>query len=228
MAELKPVQPTENLSLSRWSRLKRAADEQAAVVAARTEPVEVSSPPAETPDLPALSSISLIEDFTPFMQARVPQALKQQALKALFKEPHFNVMDGLDTYIDDYTVFEPITPEVMNTLSSWKTIMNPPQQVVTPGGYAVDSESEEGKAVLAAREALQNDPVSPRADISELTSVEPVVPDAIATTSLLPGIHPRHGRRVGEFVATDPMTDVLTEPPVMPGAVAPTPPESFA
>ena len=29
--------------------------------------------------------------------------------------------------------------------------MNPTQQVVTPGGYAVDVESEEGKAVLAAR-----------------------------------------------------------------------------
>ncbi len=100
-----------------------------------------------------MSAISLTEDFTPFMQAKVPQALKQQALKALFKEPHFNVMDGLDIYIDDYTVFEPISPEVMATLSSWKTIMNPSQQVVTPGGYAVDVESEEGKAVLAARDA---------------------------------------------------------------------------
>ena len=102
-------------------------------------------------NLPQLSSISLAEDFTPFMQAKVPQALKRQALKALFKEPHFNVMDGLDTYIDDYTVFEPIAPDVMATLSSWKTIMNPLEQVVTPSGYAVDVESEEGKAVLAAR-----------------------------------------------------------------------------
>ena len=105
-------------------------------------------------ELPPISAISLAEDFTPFMQSSVPQALKRQALKALFKEPHFNVMDGLDIYIDDYTVFEPISPEVMATLSSWKTIMNPPQQVVTPGGYAVAVESEEGKAVLAAQAEL--------------------------------------------------------------------------
>ena len=169
MAELKPVQPTEGISLSRWSRLKRAAaDEQTA----RAEPVEVLivadkgndsistnakigvPANAEYAELPPMSAISLAEDFTPFMQAKVPQALKQQALKALFKEPHFNVMDGLDIYIDDYTVFEPISPEVMATLSSWKTIMNPPQQVVTNGGYAVDVESEEGKAVLAARAEL--------------------------------------------------------------------------
>ena len=173
MAELKPVPPTEGISLSRWSRLKRAAAEVDVANAVRAEPVEASplvakgndclspngkldavSASSEYADLPPISAISLAEDFTPFMQAKVPQALKQQALKALFKEPHFNVMDGLDIYIDDYTVFEPISPEVMATLSSWKTIMNPPQQVVTSGGYAVDVESEEGKAALAARAEL--------------------------------------------------------------------------
>ena len=169
VAELKPVQPTEGISLSRWSRLKRAAADEQAV---RAEPIKAlvasetgkdgqsssakidAASNAEYADLPPISAISLAEDFTPFMQAKVPQALKQQALKALFREPHFNVMDGLDIYIDDYTVFEPISPEVMATLSSWKTIMNPPQQVVTNGGYAVDVESEEGKAVLAARAEL--------------------------------------------------------------------------
>ena len=163
MVDLKPVPPAEGLSLSRWSRLKRRKAEAAVVpptgvevaadvAAADQLPLssEESANIAEL-NLPQLSSISLVEDFTPFMQAKVPQALRQMALKALFKEPHFNVMDGLDTYIDDYTVFEPITPEVMASLSSWKTIMNPTQQVVTKGGYAVDVESEEGKAVLAAR-----------------------------------------------------------------------------
>ena len=174
MAELKSVQPTEGISLSRWSRLKRAAaEERDASSALASEPIEALvaseangdrlspsdtrapvSPHADYAELPPISTISLAEDFTPFMQAKVPQALKQQALKALFKEPHFNVMDGLDIYIDDYTVFEPISPEVMATLSSWKTIMNPPQQVVTDGGYAVDVESDEGKAVLAARAEL--------------------------------------------------------------------------
>ncbi len=172
MAELKPGQHAEGISLSRWSRLKRAAAEKDSATAVLAEPVEalVASDKslrevapngksdvaanADYSELPPISAISLTEDFTPFMQAKVPQALKQQALKALFKEPHFNVMDGLDIYIDDYTIFEPISPEVMATLSSWKTIMNPPKQVVTHGGYAVDVESEEGKAVLAARAQL--------------------------------------------------------------------------
>ena len=196
VAELKPDQAAQSLSLSRWSRLKRAAaDEQLPSAPVRPEHGEGSdgakvlangavdsasarnslgdqvaqqSPASiETGALPPLSSISLSEDFTPFMQAKVPQAVKQQALKALFKEPHFNVMDGLDIYIDDYTVFEPITPEVMATLSSWKSIMNPSQQIVTPQGYAVDVESDEGKAVLAAREVQAKADVTFRPAASE-------------------------------------------------------------
>lgn len=163
MVDLKPVPPAEGLSLSRWSRLKRHAAEAAVLPPTKVEATVDVAAGDQLPrsaaeaanvaelNLPQMSSISLVEDFTPFMQAKVPQVLRQQALKALFKEPHFNVMDGLDTYIDDYTVFEPISSEVMATLSSWKSIMNPTQQVVTPGGYAVDVESEEGKAVLAAR-----------------------------------------------------------------------------
>jgi hypothetical protein len=169
----KPASGVEGLSLSRWSRLKRQQRVGSPSVATGETLAEgavqaSTPPPAQTPTLqptapdpngsvalPPLSKISLTEDFTPFMQAKVPQLLKQQALKALFKDPHFNAMDGLDTYIDDYTVFEPITAEEMSKLSAWQSIQKPLKQVVTPSGYAVDVESEEGMAVLAERERLE-------------------------------------------------------------------------
>lgn len=215
--------PADGFSLSRWSRLKRGgADIQTTSPTVRTE-AEVAHPtarrdvggpglasaPGGTPlaeeqsALPALSSISLSEDFTPFMQAKVPQALRQQALKALFKEPHFNVMDGLDTYIDDYTQFEPIAPEVMATLSSWKTIMNPPQQVVAPGGYAVDVESDEGKAVLAARSASLQDQLPQATDETALADTTAVLPATSKQEASPNAAHPRYGKRVGDFAATD-------------------------
>ena len=230
VAELKLTQPTEGISLSRWSRLKRAAAEEQASSSVLPEPVEglgaaekgnnslspsgkldAVSTSSEYAELPPISTISLAEDFTPFMQAKVPQALKQQALKALFKEPHFNVMDGLDIYIDDYTVFEPISPEVMATLSSWKTIMNPSQQVVTPGGYAVDVQSEEGKAVLAEHARLAaisaSDSPSLAAEIAapEATqNAEIAAPlDQPEPVAISAAAHPRYGKRVGDFVATD-------------------------
>ncbi len=239
MAEsLEPTGQDESV-LSRWSRLKRgtsgskSADSAASVsppephsnkgLADLAEAQECVVTPASagsgnpalaqesSAELPPLDEISLERDFTPFMQAKVPEVLKRQALKTLFKDPHFNVMDGLDIYIDDYTKFEPITAEELEGLSAWKSISKPLQQVVTPGGYAVDIESEEGKAVLAAREQLaaltearESDPTAAAQDEETwaVSSTEPV--------QQLPSTSPRYGKRVGDFRYVDP------NPPALP------------
>ncbi len=172
-------------------------------------------------ELPSLDDISLDRDFTPFMQAKVPEVLKRQALKTLFKDPHFNVMDGLDIYIDDYTKFEPISAAELEGLSAWKSISKPLQQVVTPGGYAVDVESEEGKAVLAARErlaALKN--ADERGATVPLDSEETALTDARAPIQQTPPTSPRYGKRVGDFRYEDPeataATAALTDAPTHP------------
>ncbi len=66
--------------------------------------------------LPAVEDLSLASDFSAFLQEEVGEALRRQALKKLFADPHFNRMDGLDIYIDDYSVPDPIPPEVMEKL----------------------------------------------------------------------------------------------------------------
>ena len=38
-------------------------------------------------------------------------------MKKLFSDPHFNVMDGLDTYIDDYGKPDPIPPEMLRRMT---------------------------------------------------------------------------------------------------------------
>lgn len=218
-----PVPETES-PLSRWSRLKRSHvseknivpnnDENrvsitndtaisASAVAENVTPSDASSAEktalTDAP-LPSLADIALDRDFTPFMQAKVPEALKRQALKALFRDAHFNTMDGLDTYVDDYTKFEPITAEEMAGLSSWKSIMKPLEQVVTPGGYAVDVESEEGRAVLAAREALANEADESKSvvqDSTQFANEADLVREDLPQTISLP--HERYGKRVGDF-----------------------------
>lgn len=228
-------------ALSRWSRLKnRAKDEKSTlssgdgkgVIPEENGRIEekslsrstvnaagdsaasiVDEPTGKEMGLPSLSDVSLEKDFTPFMQAKVPEVLRRQALKALFKDAHFNTMDGLDIYIDDYTRFEPISAEDLEKLSAWQSIKNPLQQVVTPGGYAVDVNSEEGKAVLAAREALELGERAPdQAAIA--TNSGGQAPDAVTgvtnetvsssasdkvSSVAEPGTHARFGKRVGDF-----------------------------
>ena len=71
---------------------------------------------ASVAPLPALDALTPQADFTPFMQTHVEPAVRRAALKTLFKDPHFNVMDGLDIYIDDYSQPDPIPAAMMQTL----------------------------------------------------------------------------------------------------------------
>lgn len=121
---------TSGRFLSRWSRLKLAPVEAEAekpvtasalpldaVAAEGASPAAVDqvAPPAALPDI---ASLALDSDFTAFLKDEVSEGLRRQALKKLFNAPHFNVMDGLDIYIDDYSVSTPIPPELMAKMRS--------------------------------------------------------------------------------------------------------------
>lgn len=114
--------------LSRWSRRKAAdrrgesepeaappADPAPAVVpdVSTIEPTPEAPPPLTLEDAAKLTPS---DDFAPFVARGVDEAVKRAALKKLFADPHFNVMDGLDTYIDDYSQPDPIPPEMLREL----------------------------------------------------------------------------------------------------------------
>jgi hypothetical protein len=66
-------------------------------------------------DAQALTSQS---DFTPFVAARWRPRCATLAMKKLFADPHFNVMDGLDIYIDDYTQPDPLPAGMLRKMAS--------------------------------------------------------------------------------------------------------------
>ena len=79
---------------------------------------ETASPSAVEAQLPAVEGLTLASDFTAFLKDEVSEALRRKALQKLFADPHFNRMDGLDIYIDDYSLPDPIPPEAMAKLKS--------------------------------------------------------------------------------------------------------------
>jgi hypothetical protein len=110
----------ERFSLSRWSRRKLAAAAEApaptpAVVPAPATASGAPAPPAAL-ELPPVESLTFDSDFTAFLQSGVDDKVKRAALKQLFRDPRFNIMDGLDTYIDDYTKADPISPDIVADL----------------------------------------------------------------------------------------------------------------
>ncbi|HEY6862522.1 MAG TPA: DUF3306 domain-containing protein [Burkholderiales bacterium] len=109
--------------LARWSRRKheRRTDEKATERTA--EPPRASSParPPEpvraAPELPPVDTLKgLASDYRDFLHPSVDESLRRSALKKLFHDPHFNVMDGLDVYIDDYSKPDPVPESMLKEL----------------------------------------------------------------------------------------------------------------
>jgi hypothetical protein len=103
--------------LSRWSQRKQQAREEPAVMPSA---VETDAP---MPDLPAVDTLTPESDFSGFMHPKVDPDLRRAALKKLFSDPHFNVMDGLDTYIDDYSKADPLPPGMLAGLRQAQNIL---------------------------------------------------------------------------------------------------------
>jgi len=103
--------------LRRWSRLKReAAAVPAKKATEENKSVEKKAAEQDPVPLPSLESLTFESDFKAFMHTKVEEAVKRAALKKLFADPRFNVMDGLDTYIADYTASDTIPPEMLARL----------------------------------------------------------------------------------------------------------------
>ena len=114
----------------RWSRLKakeREAANESELAAA--PPANIEEPP---PPLPKLEELTPQSDFRPFMNASVDPLTRRAALKKLFADAHFNVPDPFEAYSEDYTVGEPIPPEMLKTLNQAKKLLfDEPEKTAT-------------------------------------------------------------------------------------------------
>ncbi|MFC5549027.1 DUF3306 domain-containing protein [Massilia aerilata] len=132
--------------LRRWARRKNEVREgrapapepvaeaplnAAAFAAPAAEPVQAplesaAEPrplPAERP-LPTMDDVAALKadsDFSGFVARGVDQAVRRSALKKLFADPHFNVMDRLDVYIDDYNKPSPMSEAMLASLNHAKS-----------------------------------------------------------------------------------------------------------
>jgi len=182
--------PRERFSLKRWSQRKHAATREpspppvapgaaAQAVPATATGAPAAVEPAATPALPPVDSLTFDTDFTAFMKPDVHPSLKREALKKLFTDPRFNVMDGLDTYIDDYSIPSPLDPEVARQLVQARYIFNPPKTQVNERGEVEDVPDEVPEPAAAADEAppaIAQGPATPQVDVEVAAEVPVEVP----------------------------------------------------
>jgi hypothetical protein len=113
----------------RWARLKSSGPEApaeavapapAAPLPAQVPPTALAQPePAPQAPLPTLEDAARLTpdaDFSAFVARGVDKSVQRLALKKLFADPHFRIIDGLDTYMHDYNKAAPLAPAMLASL----------------------------------------------------------------------------------------------------------------
>jgi hypothetical protein len=145
------AQEKENF-LGRWSRLKREREEQA--VPEQKETRETEEKP---PELPPVDKLTPQSEFSGFMHPKVADALRRQALKKLFSDPHFNLPDPYEPYSGDWTVGEPISDATMATLNQARTLLFSDKQKEQALAADLAQAEEEAYAEQDKRDKLHNE-----------------------------------------------------------------------
>ncbi len=175
-------QQTDEKFLSRWSRVKReTADVPAPAPAVEDKPAALDELP---PQLPPVESLTKDSDYSVFFQPKVDESLRRAALKKLFTDPHFNVMDGLDTYIDDYSITEPVTAEMLAGMRSAQKIFQWARGETDEEAAKKEAEAEQ----LAAQEqgalpTATSDAMAPAPPVNDDQVKNAVVPDDASSTT---------------------------------------------
>ena len=173
--------------LSRWSKRKAGKQDELVeknvdATASSTDALQVQSPEEQAPPPVTLEDVEKIDrfdpDFSAFMKPDVDPGVQQAALKKMFTDPHFNIMDGLDIYIDDYSKPDPLPPGMLERMvqSDMLNLFRKSEEVVSQDPAQDKSEvlaADPDGNILEAQK--QSDLTSPEQNSAQLnkTSVEP-------------------------------------------------------
>ncbi len=131
--------------LRRWARVKATGGEavaETAPAAAPVAPVIVPAAAAQAPHgaqqgaavpppptLAEAAQLTPASDFSAFVGQGVDKDVRRLALKKLFADPHFHVMDRLDMYMDDYNLPSPVSAAMLAGLEHARSALRRPEEV---------------------------------------------------------------------------------------------------
>lgn len=139
----------------------------------QAESAPMATTEAPLPTLEDVKNLTADSDYAPFVARHVTPEVRNTAMKKLFTDPHYNVMDRLDIYIDDYTKPDPIPESMLRQMISAKFLnlftdeeaKKIPMQVredqSRPIGDDAHNVSTQSMAQSATQVAAPNTPSSP-------------------------------------------------------------------
>jgi hypothetical protein len=172
--------------LRRWSRLKAEPAPAAQAPPPLTPPAPAPAAVAEprpgllapqregaAPALPTLDDVARLDlnsDFSAFVAKGVDQDVRRLAMKKLFADPHFNLIDRLDVYMDDYNKPSPVSAGMLAALHHTKNLFAPLAGADKEADSEASAEAGEGVACAAATDSDPNG--------AAMTASDPAAADA--------------------------------------------------
>jgi Protein of unknown function (DUF3306) len=140
-----PAKPLAQLDPSRTGAGGGAGQPPAGAAHAPSPAAPTASPadnPTPLPTMADVQDLTPASDFQTFMRQGVPGEVRNAAMKKLFTDPHFNVMDGLDIYIGDYTQPDPLPAGMLEKMVGAELLNLFPAKVqgVGPQGTAAGAQ----------------------------------------------------------------------------------------
>ncbi|MBY0466859.1 MAG: DUF3306 domain-containing protein, partial [Burkholderiales bacterium] len=176
------------------------AEQPGTAPASKDQPsaLAAGSPPTPMPTLEDVAGLQADSDFRPFVSRGIAPAIKNAAMKKLFADPHFNVMDGLDIYIDDYSIPSPLSEQDLKKMVAAQFIKlveeePPPPPPSVPGSPPLSpppstqaddrlpAHAADGQPTAATAPAAE--PVSPGDPAPEPCSATDAAPEGGAATA---------------------------------------------
>jgi hypothetical protein len=174
---------------------------------ARAAPARQLSRSATPPAAPTLEDVAKLTrdaDFSRFVARDVAAPVRHAALKKLFSDPHFNVMDGLDIYIDDYGRADPLPASML-------------RQLVQARGLGLFREETPATPASAVADSGAAPPDADRAPAPPHDSESDPAPDAGPTTAGLaladdPAGQPHSADAAAPYLPPDEDPDLQLQP----------------
>ena len=193
-------QPDDEGFLSRWSRRKSAAREEAErdltapappeavepvgedhVVVALAEDGAATGPEERSPDLPPVETLDENSDYTAFLRQGVPEDLKREALRrAWVSDPKIADFRGFADYDWDYNAPGYGALRLSDNIGSMLDKILPREAEAKP---EPEAKPLEDKALLTAKNPASPDPGDPLADVTLESIIPAEIPPAAICAS---------------------------------------------
>ena len=145
---------------NRWSKRPDSpdADVSPPIATSIASPSSVLPPgPQDPATLEQAQRLTPQDDFRAFVRPEVAPEVRNTAMRQLFSDPHFNVMDGLDIYIDDYNRPDPLPLDDLKRMVS--------AQAMRLLKSESESESATGVSAAAGDALSESNPENSRDDL---------------------------------------------------------------